>query len=141
MGKTKSLKPQGINERKASKKNKEKKEKLRQKKKDNKKKTMKDKDERETERKTLQNRQCTTATVSDECLTNALDVMIWERGPVKSFLKKYSRFTKFTEQTGNKNSKKSKFKDVAGYLSEGAGGNLNNISCESNETTSSGRRV
>ena len=31
------------------------------------------------------------------------------------------RFTKFTEQTGNKNAKKSKFKDVAGYLSEGAG--------------------
>merc|ERR1712172_483142 len=118
--------------------NKEKKEKLRQKKKDKQKKA-KDKEEREM--KTLESRQCSTATVSDECLTNALDVMIWERGPVKSFLKKYSRFTKFTEQTGNKNAKKSKFKDVAGYLSEGAGGNLNNISCESNETTSSSRRV
>ena len=31
------------------------------------------------------------------------------------------RFTKFTEQTGNKNAKKSKFNDVAGLLSEGAG--------------------
>jgi len=125
---------------KGKKRNKEKKEKLRKKKKDDKKKA-KNKEERETERKTLESRQCSTATVSDECLTNALDVMIWERGPVKSFLKKYSRFTKFTEQTGNKNAKKSKFKDVAGYLSEGAGGNLNNITCESNETTSSGRRV
>jgi len=130
----------GKRQKKGKRKIKEKKEKLRQKKKDKKKKT-KDKKERETERKTLQSRQCTTATVSDECLTNALDVMIWERGPVKSFLKKYSRFTKFTEQTGNKNAKKSKFKDVAGYLSEGAGGNLNNITCESNETTSSSRRV
>jgi len=130
----------GKKQKKSKRKIKEKKEKLRQKKKDMKKKG-KDKEERKTERKTLQNRQCTTATVSDECLTNALDVMIWERGPVKSFLKKYSRFTKFTEQTGNKNAKKSKFKDVAGYLSEGAGGNLNNITCESNETTTSGRRV
>jgi len=130
----------GNKREKSKQKNKEKKEKVRQKKKDKKKKG-KDKEERETERKTLESRQCSTATVSDECLTNALDVMIWERGPVKSFLKKYSRFTKFTEQTGNKNAKKSKFKDVAGYLSEGAGGNLNNITCESNETTSSGRRV
>merc|ERR1712192_68013 len=130
----------GNKREKSKQKNKEKKEKLRQKKKDDKKKE-KDKEERETERKTFESRQCSTATVSDECLTNALDVMIWERGPVKSFLKKYSRFTKFTEQTGNKNAKKSKFKDVAGYLSEGAGGNLNNITCESNETTSSGRRV
>merc|ERR1711971_1062685 len=120
----------GNNREKSKQTNKEKKEK---------KKKTKDKEERE--RKALESRQCTTATVSDECLTNALDVMIWERGPVKSFLKKYSRFTKFTEQTGNKNAKKSKFKDVAGYLSEGAGGNLNNITCESNETTSSGRRV
>jgi len=118
---------------------KEKKQKLQQKKKDKKK--AKDKKGAETERKTLQSRQCSIATVSDECLTNALDVMIWERGPVKSFLKKYSRFTKFTEQTGNKNTKKSKFKDVAGLLSEGAGGNMNNITCESNETTINGRRV
>jgi len=131
----------GKKQEKVKRKIKERKEKLRQKKKNNKKEKAKDKKERQTERKTLQNRQCTTATVSDECLTNALDVMIWERGPVKSFLKKYSRFTKFTEQTGNKNAKKSKFKDVAGYLSEGAGGNLNNITCESNETTSSSRRV
>jgi len=130
----------GKKQEKGKRKIKEKKEKLRQKKL-YKKKKAKDKEERQAERKTLQNRQCTTATVSDECLTNALDVMIWERGPVKSFLKKYSRFTKFTEQTGNKNAKKSKFKDVAGYLSEGAGGNLNNITCESNETTSSSRRV
>jgi len=130
----------GKKQEKGKRKIKEKKEKLRQKKL-YKKKKAKDKEERQAERKTLQNRQCTTATVSDECLTNALDVMIWERGPVKSFLKKYSRFTKFTEQTGNKNAKKSKFKDVAGYLSEGAGGNLNNITCESNETTTSGRRV
>merc|ERR1712212_1109505 len=100
--KTKSLKPEGKKQAKGK---------------------RKDKEKRKTERKNLQSRQCTTATVSDECLTNALDVMIWERGPVKSFLKKYSRFTKFTEQTGNKNVKKSKFKDVAGYLSEGAGGN------------------
>merc|ERR1712192_125902 len=130
----------GNKREKSKQKNKERREKVRQKKKDDKKKE-KDKEERETERKTFESRQCSTATVSDECLTNALDVMIWERGPVKSFLKKYSRFTKFTEQTGNKNAKKSKFKDVAGYLSEGAGGNLNNITCESNETTSSGRRV
>ena len=34
------------------------------------------------------------------------------------------RFTKFTEQTGNKNTKKSKFKDVAGLLSEGAGNDI-----------------
>jgi len=119
---------------------KEKKEKPDKKKKEKKK--VKDKKEAKTERKTSQeNRQCTTATISDECLTNALDVMIWERGPVKSFLKKYSRFTKFTEQTGNKNAKKSKFKDVAGLLSEGAGGNLNNITCESNSTSSTSRRV
>merc|ERR1712222_135276 len=131
----------GKKQEKVKRKIKERKEKLRQKKKNNKKEKAKDKKERQTERKTLQNRQCTTATVSDECLTNALDVMIWERGPVKSFLKKYSRFTKFTEQTGNKNAKKSKFKDVAGYLSEGAGGNLNNITCESNKTASSSRRV
>merc|ERR1712181_124460 len=130
----------GNKREKSKQRNKEKKEKVRQKKKDKKKKG-KDNEERETERKTLQSRQCSTATVSDECLMHALNVTIWERGPVKSFLKKYSRFTKFTEQTGNKNAKKSKFKDVAGYLSEGAGGNLNNISCESNETTSSGRRV
>merc|ERR1719239_1081958 len=131
----------GKKQKKGKRKIKEKKEKLRQKKKDKKKKKAKDKEERKTERKNLQSRQCTTATVSDECLTNALDVMIWERGPVKSFLKKYSRFTKFTEQTGNKNAKKSKIKDVAGYLSEGAGGNLSNITCESNETSSSSRRV
>merc|ERR1719239_638000 len=98
----------GKKQKKGKRKIKEKKEKLRQKKKDKKKKKAKDKEERKTERKNLQSRQCTTATVSDECLTNALDVMIWERGPVKSFLKKYSRFTKFTEQTGNKNAKKSK---------------------------------
>jgi len=121
---------------KSKRKIKEKKKKL------SKKKKVKDKKEAKAERKTSQeSRQCTTATISDECLTNALDVMVWERGPVKSFLKKYSRFTKFTEQTGNKNAKKSKFNDVAGLLSEGAGGNLNNITCESNSTTSTTRRV
>jgi len=125
---------------KSKRKIKEKKKKLSKKKKEKKK--VKDKKGEKTERKTLQeSRQCTTATISDECLTNALDVMVWERGPVKSFLKKYSRFTKFTEQTGNKNAKKSKFNDVAGLLSEGAGGNLNNITCESNSTTSTTRRV
>merc|ERR1719239_894893 len=136
----KSLKHQGKKQKKGKRKIKAKKEKLCQKKKDMKKKA-KDKEERKTERKTLQSRQCTTTTISDECLTNALGVMVWERGPVKSFLKKYSRFTKFTEQTGNKNTKKSKFKDVAGLLSEGAGGNLNNITCESSSTTSTSRRV
>merc|ERR1712037_761249 len=125
---------------KSKRKIKEKKKKLSKKKKEKKK--VKDKKREKTERKTSQeSRQCTTATISDECLTNALDVMVWERGPVKSFLKKYSRFTKFTEQTGNKNTKKSKFKDVAGLLSEGAGGNLNNITCESSSTTSTSRRV
>merc|ERR1711934_1308344 len=103
---------------KSKRKIKEKKKKLSKKKKEKKK--VKDKKEEKTERKTLQeSRQCTTATISDECLTNALDVMVWERGPVKSFLKKYSRFTKFTEQTGN----------------------LNNITCESDSTTSTSRRV
>merc|ERR1712233_146468 len=105
------------------------------------KKKLKEKKEAKTERKTSESRQCRTATVSDECLTNALNVMIWERGSVKNFLKKYSRFTKFTEQTGNKNAKKSKFQDVAGFLSEGAGGNMNNITCVSNSTTSNSRRV
>merc|ERR1712037_1057129 len=125
---------------KSKRKIKEKKKKLSKKKKEKKK--VKDKKREKTERKTSQeSRQCTTATISDECLTNALDVMVWERGPVKSFLKKYSRFTKFTEQTGNKNTKKSKFKDVAGLLSEGAGGNLNNITCESSSTTGTSRRV
>merc|ERR1711972_1015659 len=47
-----------------------------------------------------------TATVSDDCLTNALEVMVWERSAVRNFLKKYSRYSKFTEQTGNKNAKK-----------------------------------
>jgi len=129
----------GRKREKGKQKIKEKKQKLQRKK--DKKKKKKANDKKETERKTSQSRQCSTATISDECLTVAMEVMIWERGPVKSFLKKYSRFTKFTEQTGNKNTKKSKFKDVAGFLSEGAGGNLNNITCESNETSSNGRRV
>jgi len=117
------------------------KRKLSQQKQKKQKKKLKEKKEAKTERKTSESRQCRTATVSDECLTNALNVMIWERGSVKNFLKKYSRFTKFTEQTGNKNAKKSKFQDVAGFLSEGAGGNMNNITCVSNSTTSNSRRV
>merc|ERR1712130_392564 len=120
---------------------KKRKKKLSQKKKKKDKKKLKEKKGAKTERKTSESRQCTPAPVSDECLTNALNVMIWEGEPVKNFLKKYSRFTKFTEQTGNKNAKKSKFQDVAGFLSEGAGGNMNNITCESNSTTSNSRRV
>jgi len=94
----------------------------------------------QTERKKSASRQCTSATVSEECLTTALGVMVWERSKVKNFLKKYSRFSKFTEQTGNKNTKRSKFQDVAAYLSEGVGGNLNNITC-SNDTSRNNRRV
>jgi len=124
------------------KKEEKRKQKIKEKKEKKEKTSVKDMKEAKTERRKSQSRQCTTTTISDECLTNALDVMVWERGPVKSFLKKYSRFTKFTEQTGNKNTKKSKFKDVAGLLSEGAGGNLNNITCESSSsTTSTSRRV
>ena len=34
------------------------------------------------------------------------------------------RYSKFTEQTGNKNAKKGKFQDAADLLSEGAGTNI-----------------
>ena len=47
-----------------------------------------------------------------------LKLQLFSVQPVQTLI---IRFTKFTEQTGNKNSKKSKFKDVAGFLSEGAG--------------------
>merc|ERR1712013_571232 len=99
----------------------------------NEKKSGKGKDDTRSER-------C-TATVSDDCLTNALEVMVWERSAVRNFLKKYSRYSKFTEQTGNENAKKGKFQDAADLLSEGAGGDLNNITCDTNDTSRNSRRV
>merc|ERR1711962_1940420 len=108
-------------QRKEKRKLREKKRRLSQKKKGkgkNEKKSGKGKDNTRSER-------C-TATVSDDCLTNALEVMVWERSAVRNFLKKYTRYSKFTEQTGNKNAKKGKFQDAADLLSEGAGGDLNN---------------
>merc|ERR1711973_814728 len=99
----------------------------------NEKKSGKGKDDTRSER-------C-TATVSDDCLTNALEVMVWERSAVRNFLKKYSRYSKFTEQTGNKNAKKGKFQDAADLLSEGAGGDLTNITCDTNDTSRNSRRV
>merc|ERR1711973_545510 len=101
-------KPQNNQQRKEKRKLREKKRRLSQKK------SGKGKDDKRSER-------C-TATVSDDCLTNALEVMVWERSAVRNFLKKYSRYSKFTEQTGNKNAKKGKFQDAADLLSEGAGG-------------------
>merc|ERR1712223_1773920 len=132
-GNSKSQKNQ---QRKEKRKLREKKRRLSQKKKGkgkNAKKSGKGKDDTRSER-------C-TATVSDDCLTNALEVMVWERSAVRNFLKKYTRYSKFTEQTGNKNAKKGKFQDAADLLSEGAGGDLNNITCDTNDTSRNSRRV
>merc|ERR1712223_925613 len=129
-------KSQKNQQRKEKRKLREKKRRLSQKKKGkgkNEKKSGKGKDDTRSER-------C-TATVSDDCLTNALEVMVWERSAVRNFLKKYSRYSKFTEQTGNKNAKKGKFQDAADLLSEGAGGDLNNITCDTNDTSRNSRRV
>merc|ERR1711972_788698 len=145
-------KPQNNQQRKEKRKLREKKRRLSQKKKGNgkdEKKRMlgqknrgKGKDEKKSGKvkDDTRSERC-TATVSDDCLTNALEVMVWERSAVRNFLKKYSRYSKFTEQTGNKNAKKGKFQDAADLLSEGAGGDLNNITCDTNDSSRNSRRV
>merc|ERR1711922_86793 len=109
MGNQKNLRSQKVAKETKRKSLKENRRRLSQKKKGkgkNEKKSGKGKDDTRSER-------C-TATVSDDCLTNALEVMVWERSAVRNFLKKYSRYSKFTEQTGNK--KKGKFQDAADLL-------------------------
>merc|ERR1712066_841290 len=123
MGTNGNSKSQNNQQRKEKRKLREKKRRLSQKKKGNgkdEKKRMLGQKKRGKVKNDTRSERC-TATVSDDCLTNALEVMVWERSAVRNFLKKYSRYSKFTEQTGNKNAKKGKFQDAADLLSEGAG--------------------
>merc|ERR1712226_1189753 len=111
-------------------------------KKGNKKRSKKDKQVKKkkkskTKKQTIQtkksggtkSRQC-SATVSDDCLTNAKDVLLWEGYQVKNFLKQYKRYLSFNTTTGNKLGKREKFGPAAGRLAN-ATGNMDNLTCES----------
>merc|ERR1712002_1412998 len=72
--------------------------------------------------------QCRQNTVSDACMTTAMEVMTWEGNQVTNFLKQYKRYSNFQNQTKNKQGKRDKFLSVK-TLMNNATANMTDVNC------------
>jgi len=82
-------------------------------------------------------RQSCASGVSQECLKNAKDVLIFEAYQRNNFLKQYKRFINHNKTSIQKWDKKGIFGAPKKYLEDAGGGNVSAISCNSDNTTRS----
>jgi len=78
---------------------------------------------------------CSTTTLNNTCLENALTVLEFEKNQVQNFFKQKERAASHSKISGNKNAKNSEFFEAAGYVLTALGGNITDPKCgSSNET-------
>lgn len=84
---------------------------------------------------------CSTQTLNDTCLQNALDALKFEGAQIQNFFKQKSRLKSHDKITGSKLGKKGNFEKTAGYMLTALGGNISNPQCgeAASNTTSSSR--
>jgi len=83
-------------------------------------------------------RQTCSDTISDLCLTNAMEVMAWEGNQVSNFIKQFKRYANFNKTSNNKKEKKGKFDPSIEYMKTASGNFTNFTGCTfANDSSSS----
>jgi len=78
---------------------------------------------------------CSTTTLNDTCLENALSVLEFEKNQIQNFFKQKSRAASQSKISGNKEAKKDDFANAASLVLTALGGNISTAECgSSNET-------
>jgi len=72
--------------------------------------------------------------VTNQCLEDARDVLFFEAYQRNNFLKQFTRYVNQNRTSGNKFEKRGNFDGPRKWMEQTAGGNISDVTCESNTT-------